>query len=87
MYDCKQFSKDSIYFESPTCAKDRVKAILSLVPENEWEHWIFDVSSAYFQGDSLERDVYVKNGPGFWLLNVRGSIIGLRGKDNRSSPI
>ena len=68
----KEFSKNSIQFESPTCGRDTVKAILSLVPDNKWKIATFDVSSAFFQGDSLRREVYVKNpdGPGFWELNL-----------------
>ena len=55
----EEFSKDSFQFESPTCGRDTVKAILSLVPVNKWTIGTFDVSSAFFQGDTLERDVYV----------------------------
>ena len=74
----KEFSKNSIQFESPTCGRDTVKAILSLVPDNQWKIATFDVSSAFFQGDSLQREVYVKNpdGPGFWELNA--ALYGLR---------
>ena len=46
----KEFSKDSVQFESPTCGRDTVKAILSLVPDNKWNIGTFDVSSAFFQG-------------------------------------
>ena len=56
----KEFSKNSIQFESPTCGRDTVKAILSLVPDNKWKIATFDVSWAFFQGDSLQREVYVK---------------------------
>ena len=37
-----------------------------------WRIATFDVSSAFFQGDSLQREVYVKDpeGPGFWVLNA-----------------
>ena len=35
-YSAKDFSKDSVQFESPTCGRDTVKAILSLVPDNKW---------------------------------------------------
>ena len=68
----KEFSKDSVQFESPTCGRDTVKALLSLVPDNKWRIATFDVSSAFFQGDSLQREVYVKDpeGPGFWVLNT-----------------
>ena len=68
----EEFSKDSIQFKSPTCGRDMVKAILSLVPDNHWRIGTFDISSAFFQGDTLEREVYVKNpeGPGFWVLNA-----------------
>ena len=49
-----------------------MKEILLLLPDNKWKIGTFDVSSAFFQGDTLERDVYVKNpeGPGYWLLNA-----------------
>ena len=53
----EEFSKDSIQFESLTCGRDPVKAILSLIPDNKWRIGTFDVSSAFFQGDTLERDV------------------------------
>ena len=68
----QEFSKDSIQFESPTCGRDTVKAILSLVPNNHWRIGTFGVSSAFFQGDSLQRKVYIKNpeGSGFWVLNA-----------------
>ena len=60
----KQFSKDSVQFESPICGRDTVKTILSLVPQNKWTLGNFDVSSAFVQGDSLEKDVYVMNPEG-----------------------
>ena len=55
-----------------------MKAILLLFPKNEWELWTFKVFSAFFQGDTLERDVYVKiqDGPGFLFLNA--ALYGLR---------
>ena len=43
-----EFSKDSLQFKSPTCGRDTVKTILSLVPENKWTLGTFDVSSAFF---------------------------------------
>ena len=47
----KEFSKDSSFqFESPTCGRDTVKALLSLVPDNKWHIATFDVSSAFFKG-------------------------------------
>ena len=64
----KEFSKDSVQFESPTCGRDTVKALLSLVPDNKWPIATFDVSSAFFQGDSLQREVYVKD-PDLWWVN------------------
>ena len=69
-----EFSKDSVQFESPTYGRDTVKALLSLVLDNKWRIGTFDISSAFFQGDSLQREVYeyVKNpeGSGFWVLNA-----------------
>ena len=73
----EDFSKDSIQFESPMCGRDAVKAILSLVLNNKWRIGTFDVSSAFFQGDTLERDIYVcQKLKGFWLLNA--ALYGLR---------
>ena len=68
----KEFSKDSVQFESPICGRDRVKALLSLVPDNKWCITTFDVSSAFFQGDFLQREVFVEDpeGFGFWVLNA-----------------
>ena len=39
----KEFSKDSVQFESPTSGRDTVKALLSLVPDNKWRIGIFDI--------------------------------------------
>ena len=74
----KEFPKDSVQFESPNYGRDTVKALLSLVPDNKWCIATFDVSLALFQGDSLQREVYVKDleGPGFWVLNA--ALYGLR---------
>jgi hypothetical protein len=74
----KEFSRESVQFESPNCRRDTVKAILSLVLDNKWRIGTFDVSSAFFQGDSLQKEVYVKNqeGSGFWVLNA--ALYGLR---------
>ena len=74
----KEFSKDSVQFKSPTCGWDIVKALVSLVPDNKWHIGTFDISSAFFQGDSLQREVYVKDpeGSGFWVLNA--ALYGLR---------
>ena len=43
-----EFFKDSVQFESPTCGRDTVKALLSLVPDNKWRIGTFEVSSAFF---------------------------------------
>ena len=59
------FLEDSIPFESPICARDTVKAIFSLVPEIEWELGTFNVSSAFFQGDTPERDKRLMLARGF----------------------
>ena len=74
----KEYSKESVQFESPTCGRDTVKAILSLVTDNKWRIGTFDLSSAFFQGDSMQTEVFVKNqeGSGFWVLNA--ALYGLR---------
>ena len=61
-----EFSRDSVQFGSSTCGRDTV-------PDYKWRIGTFDVSSAFFQGDSLQREVYVKNPEGsvYWVLNVR----------------
>ena len=68
----KEFSKDSVKFESPTCGRATVKALLSLVPDKKWRIGTFDASLAFFQGDSLQREVYIKDpeGSSFWVLKA-----------------
>lgn len=70
-----EISKDSILFESPTCARESNSFICS---RKRMGTCTFDISLAFFQGDTLERDVYVTipDGPGFWLLNA--ALYGLR---------
>ena len=70
-----EFSKDSVQFESPTSGRE---AILSLVPYNKWHIGTFDVSSAFFQGDSLHREVYVKSPEGSVFLVLNAALYGLR---------
>ena len=59
-------------FKSPTRGRDTIKALLPLVPDNRGHIGTIDISSAFFQGDSLQREVYIKNpeGSGFWVLNT-----------------
>ena len=73
-----EFSKDPVQFKSPTCGRDTVKALLSLVPDNKWHIGIFHVSSAFFQGDSLQREVYVKIPEGFGFRVLNAVLYGLR---------
>ena len=66
--------KDSnIKTDSPTCSPEVLKFCLSIMKMKDWECNSLDVKTAFLQGDSMERDVYVKppvesGSKGIWKL-------------------
>ena len=45
--------------ESPTCSKDTLRTIFSLIAYKNWQLKAIDIKTAFLQGDLLNRDVYI----------------------------
>ena len=66
---------DSIRADSPTAHKDAIKLALAIAANEQFDLTSADIKSAFLQGRSLERDVYVvpppeaKQDGKLWLLN------------------
>ena len=46
--------------DSPTCNKETVRLLLSVLAGNKWSLHSLDIKSAFLQSDKIERDTYVK---------------------------
>ena len=60
--------------DSPTCAKDTLRLALSVIAANDWKCNSLDVKAAFLQGDSIQRDVFIRPPKEFsagklWKLN------------------
>ena len=51
---------DSIEKESPTCSKDAMRTMLSLINKNGWKLSSLDIKTAFLQGEKIDRDVYLR---------------------------
>ena len=60
--------------ESPTCSRQRLRLTFAIAASMEWELHAMDISSAFLQGNELQRTVYVRpptdiaNGDRLWKL-------------------
>ena len=64
---------DSIQKDSPTCGHDSLRVILSILANCAWKLHSMDIKTAFLQGQTMDRDVYVKppkeaNAKGVWHL-------------------
>ena len=60
--------------DSPTCTKDSLRMVLSVVASKGWKCNAIDIKSAFLQGKPIEREVFVKPPKEFqsgfiWKLN------------------
>ena len=46
--------------DSPTCSTESLKMVLAVIAEKEWQPHSIDVKTAFLQGDTMEREVYLK---------------------------
>ena len=46
--------------DSPTCTKDSLRTVMSVVASYNWECNAIDIKSAFLQGDPIEREVFVR---------------------------
>ena len=59
------FEEDSTHLqkESPTCTKDSLRTVLSVIVSNGWVVKSMDIKSAFLQGMKLSRAVFIKPPP------------------------
>ena len=46
--------------DSPTCSKEGLRAVLMLIEHQGWKTMSMDISGAYLQGKTMQRDVYLE---------------------------
>ena len=56
------FEEDSSSFrtDSPTCSRTALRLVFTIAATNEWEINSLDISSAFLQGNEIDRDVYLR---------------------------
>lgn len=64
----------SLKTDSPTCSKEGLRIILSLAAQQHWTPKSIDIKTAFLQGKSIDRKVYIMppkicNSDNLWLLN------------------
>ena len=62
----RRFEEDNlseIQKDSPTCSKATLRAVLSIVCQRKWNLQSIDIKTAFLQGDSLKREIFVKPPP------------------------
>ena len=46
--------------DSPTCSKESVRMMLSILASKRWKCRMLDVKTAFLQGNPLDRNIYIK---------------------------
>nr|XP_039274020.1 uncharacterized protein LOC120347974 [Styela clava] len=57
------FEKDclsELKTDSPTCSKESLRLVLALLAQKNWSPKTMDIKTAFLQGKSLERDIFIK---------------------------
>ena len=49
-----------IFTDSPTCNKDSLRVVISLISSKNWTLNSFDITAAFLQGKSLDRDIFLR---------------------------
>ena len=52
--------QDSLLTDSPACAKESLKILLTILASKKWQCQSIDIKSAFLQGKKIERDVYLR---------------------------
>lgn len=66
---------ENVQKESPTCAHESLRVLLSVITNKKWKLNAMDIKTAYLQGTKLDRDIFLKppkecSSPGIiWKLN------------------
>jgi hypothetical protein len=53
--------------DSPTCCKEFLRILFAIAATNQWPIWSLDIKSAFLQGKSIDRELYVKPPPEFCI--------------------
>ena len=66
-------SKDEILKDSPTCSKEILRVVLSIIAQKKWKLNSIDIKAAVLQGENFDREIYVlppkeDNTNKIWLL-------------------
>nr|CAB3262901.1 uncharacterized protein LOC100184952 [Phallusia mammillata] len=56
----EETDRDTLDRESPTCSKDGLRVLLSIAKQQKWELKSIDIKTAFLQGETLDRNIYVK---------------------------
>ena len=51
---------DNILTDSPTCNKDSLRVVISIIASKEWAVNSLDIKAAFLQGKELDREIYLK---------------------------
>ena len=67
--------RDDVRKDSPTCGRENLRLLFALTSSCNWRINILDIKSAFLQGKSIERDVFIKppkeaNTNKLWKLNT-----------------
>ena len=73
--------RDNVRKDSPTCGRENLRLLFALTSSCNWRINILDIKSAFLQGKSIERDVFIKppkeaNTNKLWKLKT--TVYGLR---------
>ncbi len=59
----KEFNIDELQKDSPPCASEPLRLLLTIICQNKWQVHSMDIKSAFLQGMKLSRNIYVRPPP------------------------
>ena len=73
---------DNINKESPTCSKDSLRVVLGIINQMKWQLNSIDIKTAFLQGKSIEREVYLipppeAKSPSDYVWSLKKCVYGL----------
>ena len=66
--------------DSPTCTKDSLRLMFTVVASNSWKCNSIDIKAAFLQGNKIERDIFVKPPKEFYsgsIWKLKKNVYGL----------
>lgn len=59
----EEFNIQELQKDSPTCASESLRLLLTVICQNKWQVHSMDIKSAFLQGKELSKDIYVRSPP------------------------